>query len=76
MLVWAAFLPVTSASSLQQRLERLTPEQRSRVARLVSDLEESAQREPRKRRQPGALLGAMHTHDDFDAPLDEAFLQP
>lgn len=67
---------MTSASSLQHRLERLTPKQRSRVARLVSDLEGSAQREPRKLRQPGGLLGAMHTLDDFDAPLDEAFLQP
>ncbi len=66
---------MTSASSLQHRLERLTPKQRSRVARLVSDLEGSAQREPRKLRQPGGLLGAMHTLDDFDAPLDEAFLQ-
>ncbi len=27
-------------------------------------------------RQPGGLLGTMHTHADFDAPLAEEFLIP
>ena len=67
---------MTSAPSLQQRLERLTPEQRSHVARVVAGLEQAGARQPGQPRKPGGLRGAMHTHEDFDAPLDEAFLQP
>jgi hypothetical protein len=67
---------VTSAPSLQKRLERLTPEQRSHVARVVAGLEQVGALRSGQPRQPGGLQGAMHTHDDFDAPLDETFLQP
>jgi hypothetical protein len=66
---------MASAPSLQQRLDRLTTEQLAHVDRLVADLERSGQGVALQPRQPGGLLGLMHTHDDFDAPMDEAFLQ-
>jgi hypothetical protein len=60
--------------SLQQRLERLSTEQRRQVDALLGTLEQATSAPPLRLRQPGGLLGAMKTHDDFDAPLAEEFL--
>jgi len=43
---------------------------------VVAGLEQAGARQAGQPRKPGGLRGAMHTHEDFDAPLDEAFLQP
>ena len=67
---------MSSSPSLQQRLERLTPDQRQLVAHVVSSLEQAAAPVSGQPRRPGGLLGAMHTHDDFDTPLAEEFLLP
>jgi hypothetical protein len=68
---------MTSISpSLQHQLERLSPDQRSQVGALLAALEDSATQAASAPRQPGGLLGKMHTHADFDAPLDEEFLVP
>ena len=61
-------------SSLQQRLERLSTEQRRQVDALLDTLEQATSAPPLRPRQPGILLGAINTHDDFDAPLAEEFL--
>ena len=62
--------------SLQERLERLSPEQRKQVDALLDALEQSPPTATVSNRQPGGLRGAMHTHDDFDAPMGEEFLIP
>lgn len=68
---------MTSISpSLQHQLERLSPDQRSQVGALLAALEDSGTQAASAPRQPGGLLGKMHTHADFDAPLDEEFLVP
>ena len=68
---------MTSISlSLQQRLERLSPEQRNQVGALLAAMQDSASPTASAPRQPGRLLGKMHTHADFDAPLAEEFLIP
>lgn len=68
---------MTSISpSLQHQLERLSTDQRSQVGALLAALEDSATQAAPAPRQPGGLLGKMHTHADFDAPLDEEFLIP
>jgi len=61
--------------SLHQRIEQLTPEQRAYVARVLEGLEKGNVRGVLLSRQPGGLRGTMHTQDDFDAPLDDSFLQ-
>jgi hypothetical protein len=72
-----ADVAMTSISlSLQHQLERLSPDQRSQVGALLAALEDSATQAASAPRQPGGLLGKMHTHADFDAPLDEEFLVP
>jgi len=72
-----AVVAMTSISpSLQHQLERLSPDQRSQVGALLAALEDSATQAASAPRQPGGLLGKMHTHADFDAPLDEEFLVP
>ena len=60
--------------SLQQRLERLSAEQRRQVDALLDTLEQDSPSPPLRPRQPGGLLGSMKTRDDFDAPLAEEFL--
>lgn len=68
---------MTSISpSLQHQLECLSADERSQVGALLAALEESATRAASAPRQPGGLLGKMHTHADFDAPLAEEFLFP
>ncbi|MFN9610663.1 MAG: hypothetical protein ACK546_00690 [bacterium] len=68
---------MTSISpSLQQQLERLSPDQRSEVGALLAAMQDSAARSVSAPRQPGGLIGKMHTHADFDAPLAEEFLIP
>ena len=59
--------------SLQQRLERLSAEQRRQVDALLDTLEQGSPPPTFRSRQPGGLLGSMKTHDDFDAPLAEEF---
>lgn len=66
---------MSGTHSLHQRLERLTPEQRAYVVCVLEGLEKGNVHGAHLSRQPGGLRGAMHTHDDFDAPLDEAFFQ-
>ena len=60
-------------SSLQQRLERLSTEQLLQVDALLDALEQGTPPPTSIPRKPGGLLGAMTTHDDFDAPLGEEF---
>lgn len=68
---------MTSISpSLQRQLVRLSADERSQVGALLAALDESATRAATAPRQPGGLLGKMHTHADFDAPLAEEFLIP
>lgn len=68
---------MTSISqSLQHQLENLSPEQRSQVGALLAAMQDSASPTTSAPRQPGGLLGRMHTHADFDAPLAEEFLIP
>ncbi len=67
---------MTQSPSLQQRLERLSTEQRRQVDALLDTLEQDTSAPLLRQRQPGGLLGAMKTHDDFDAPLAEEFLNP
>ena len=55
-------------------VERLSTEQRRQVDALLDTLEQATSAPPLRLRQPGGLLGAMKTHDDFDAPLAEEFL--
>lgn len=69
--------PMTSISpSLQHQLERLSPDQRSEVGALLAAMQDSVSQVSSAPRQPGGLLGKMHTHADFDAPLAEEFLIP
>jgi hypothetical protein len=67
---------IPSSASLRRRLERLTPEQRAQVKVLLGTLEKQTGPGAPSPRQPGGLLGTMHTHVDFDAPLAEEFLIP
>ena len=68
---------MTSISpSLKHQLERLSSDQRSQVGALLAAMQDSGSREASAPRQPGGLLGRMHTHTDFDAPLAEEFLIP
>jgi len=68
---------MTSISqSLQEQLERLSPEQRNQVRALLAAMQDSASPTASAPRQPGGLFGTMHTHADFDAPLAEEFLIP
>lgn len=60
--------------TLRHQLERLPPDERSEVGALPAASEDSASRPASAARQPGGLLGQMHTHADFDAPLAEEFL--
>ena len=62
--------------SLPHKLERLSPDARSQVGALVAAPEDSASPPASAARQAGGLLGKMHTHADFDAPLAEEFLIP
>lgn len=64
------------STSLQQRIEQLTEDQRAQVTTLLDSLEQPRRQADPTPRQPGGLMGAMHTHDDFDAPLAEEFLLP
>ena len=66
---------MTSISlSLQHQLERLSPDQRSHVGALLAAMQDSTSPTASAPRQPGDLLGKMHTHANFDAPLAEEFL--
>ena len=77
MIQELAWLSLTSISpSLQQQLEGLSPDQRSQVSALLASWPASQQPQASQPRQPGGLLGKMHTHGDFDAPLAEEFLIP
>ena len=68
---------MTSISpSLKHQLERLSSDQRSQVGALLASMQDYASRGASAPREPGGLLGRMHTHADFDAPLDEEFLIP
>jgi len=68
---------MTSISpSLQHQLERLSPAERSQFGALLAAMQDSVSRAASAPRQPGGLLGKMHTHADFDAPLAEEFLIP
>ena len=72
-----AWLSLTSISpSLQQQLEGLSPDQRSQVSALLASWPASQGSQASQPREPGGLLGKMHTHGDFDAPLAEEFLIP
>lgn len=64
------------SQSLQHQLESLSPDQLSQVGALLADLQDSASRPASAQREPGGLLGKLHTHADFDAPLAEEFLIP
>jgi hypothetical protein len=77
-LTWALtqFAMSSISPSLQRQLECLTADERSQVGALLAELDESATRAATAPRQPGGLLGKMHTHADFDAPLAEEFLLP
>lgn len=72
----AVFAMTSISPSLQHQLERLTPDQRSQVGALLAALDDAATRETSAPRQPGGLLGKMHSHADFDTPLSEEFLIP
>jgi len=73
----SAGCPMTSISpSLQHQLERLSPDQRNQVGALLAAMQDSASPAASAPRQPGGLLGTMHTHADFDVPLAEEFLIP
>ena len=72
-----AWLSLTSISpSLQQQLEELSPDERSQVSALLAAWPVSHRSQASEPREPGGLLGKMHTHGDFDAPLAEEFLIP
>lgn len=72
-----AWLSLTSISpSLQQQLEGLSPDQRSQVSALLASWPASQGSQASQPREPGGLLGKMHTHGDFDVPLAEEFLIP
>ena len=70
------FAMTSISPSLKHQLERLCPDQRSQVGALLAAMQDSASRGASAPRQPGGLFGKMHTHADFDAPLDEEFLIP
>jgi hypothetical protein len=75
-LALAQFAMTSISPSLQHQLESLSPDQRIQVGALLAALEDSANRAASAPRQPGGLLGKMHTHADFDAPMAEEFLIP
>jgi hypothetical protein len=61
---------------LRHNLERLFLDERSEVGALLTSPEDAASRPAPAARQPGGLLGKMHAHADFDAPLAGEFLIP
>ena len=68
---------MTSISpSLQDQLRRLSPDQRRQVSALLHAMQDSSTQATSAPRQPGGLMGKLHTHADFDAPLAEEFLLP
>ena len=75
-LALAQFAMTSINPSLRHQLERLSPDQRTQVGALLAAMEDSATRAASAPRQPGGLLGKMHTHADFDAPMAEEFLIP
>ena len=62
--------------SLPHQLEPLSPDERSQVGALLAAPEDSASPPASAARQPGGLLGKMHTHADIDAPMAEELLIP
>ena len=76
ILALTQFAMSSISPSLQRQLECLTADERSQVGALLAALDESDARSATAPRQPGGLLGKMHTHADFDAPLAEEFLIP
>ena len=62
--------------SLQHQLDHFSPDERSHVGALLAAMQDSASPTASAPRQPGGLLGKMHTHANFDAPLAEEFLIP
>ena len=75
-LVLALFAMTSISPSLQHQLERLSPDERIEVGALLAAMEDSVTPAAAAPRQPGGLLGKMHSHADFDAPMAEEFLIP
>lgn len=75
-MAFLRFAMTSISPSLQHQLEKLSPEQRSQVGALLAAMQDSTSPTASAPRQPGGLLGKMHTHADFDAPLAEEFLIP